>query len=509
MNSSFHYVIIGGGLGGLATAALLAHHGKQVALLEAHSSLGGCAGFFDRYQKLPDGTRSRFRFDVGATTVSGIQPHQPLGRLFAELNARPQLRNIDPGMVCHLSDGTRVTRYADHHKWIAECRRIFGEQNDERNGQRAFWQKVFTTEEQAWKLSAVNPTFPPKSLGDLVRMATLTNLRYLPLLRHTWTSVAEVLKEYGLEKNEQFLRFINEQLMITAQNRADETPFLIGSMGLGYPSETWYADGGMYALAEVLAQTIIANNGVVKLKRKVTGIKKEGDRWRIMTARGEEYYAKTVISNATLYDMISLTSGQIQQQVTKLQPIMGWGAFTLYCAVRDDFEDFGTPYHQIHCQPLPESGAESIFVSLSHPSDHLRAPKGWRTVTVSTHVAQPWRWERPTPSDPSTSTSSYRDAKDLVEQAVLCLMEQVLPGFATAERRFVLTGTPATFQRYTHRLHGMVGGVPHSINRNVLFAQKHRTGIEGLYLVGDTVYPGQGAPGVVLGALNLVDELIN
>ena len=84
---------------------------------------------------------------------------------------------------------------------------------------------------------------------------------------------------------------------------------------------------------------------------------------------------------------------------------------------------------------------------------------------------------------------------------------EVLSGFSSAEKKFVLSGTPRTFEHYTHRRHGMVGGVPHSVRQPMWRTPKHRTPLENFHLVGDTVYPGQGVPAVVLGALNLVREI--
>jgi C-3',4' desaturase CrtD len=491
----FDTIIVGGGIGGLTAGALLAAGGERVLLLEAHASTGGCAGFFDRFDRDEQGERRRYRFDVGATTISGVAPGGPLRALFDRLGGEPAMLKIDPGMICHLLDGTRVVRHGGRERWIAEALRAFGE-----SGQRGFWEDLFAVNDRAWRLSSHNPGFPPRSLGDLFSLARPANITALPLLRYTWTPVLDLMRRHGLDGDRRFRSFIDEQLMITAQNDAARTPFLIGAMGLAYPEETWYPVGGMYALAAWLEGRIVAGGGEVRKKRLVTSIKREKGRWLLQTRRGESYAARRLVSNATIHDMARLMEGDAARYFAGLarDAGTGWGAFTLYCAVRDSVDELGTLYHQIHTEGIGDAG--SIFVSLSHRDDRLRAPEGWRTLTVSTHLANPWLWEEGT-------KEYYELRKRLLGESILAAMERALPGFAGAERKFVLTGTPRTFRFYTHRLHGMVGGIPHSIDRNIALAKKYRTPFDDLYLVGDTIYPGQGTPAVVLGALNLVGEI--
>lgn len=489
-------IIVGGGIGGLAAGALLADRGDEPLLLEAHASTGGCAGYFDRFDRDEAGERRRFRFDVGATTLSGVGRGEPLRILFDMLGGEPPMRRIDPGMICFLGDGTRVVRHADRDRWIAECIATFGEA-----GQREFWREVFATNDRAWGLSSRNPAFPPRSPRDLIAMITPANIAALPLARYTWTPVIDVMRRHGLADDPRFRAFIDEQLMITAQNTSADTPFLIGAMGLSYPIETWYPEGGMYALASYLEGRIIARAGEVRKKRLVTSIRREGGRWHLATRRGESYSASRLICNATIYDMAHLVEHDAGYfTALEREAGSGWGAFTLYAAVGSDFDDLGTLYHQIHTAPLPHAGACSIFLSLSHPEDRLRAPAGWRTLTVSTHIAEPWRWEE-------ISVEEYERWKEELAGIILAELGRVLPGFAEVDKKFVLAGSPRTFAFYTHRLHGMVGGVPHSVRRNLFLARKYRTPLADLYLVGDTVYPGQGTPAVVLGALNLAREL--
>jgi len=77
--------------------------------------------------------------------------------------------------------------------------------------------------------------------------------------------------------------------------------------------------------------------------------------------------------------------------------------------------------------------------------------------------------------------------------------EQALPGLKSAVR-LCLPGTPLTFERYIGRPLGMVGGFAQT---SLLRARGPVVGIRRLWLVGDSVFPGQSTAGVTLGALRV------
>lgn len=62
-------LVVGAGIGGLVAARALRRAGLEVLVLEAHTYPGGLAGTF---------THRGYRFDAGATLLSGFAPGGPM-----------------------------------------------------------------------------------------------------------------------------------------------------------------------------------------------------------------------------------------------------------------------------------------------------------------------------------------------------------------------------------------------------------------------------------------------
>ncbi len=81
---------------------------------------------------------------------------------------------------------------------------------------------------------------------------------------------------------------------------------------------------------------------------------------------------------------------------------------------------------------------------------------------------------------------------------------RVLPGVGAADN-LVLPGTPVTFQRFTHRVHGWVGGFPQTA---LARAWGPRLAPD-LWMVGDSIFPGQSTAAVALGGLRVAAAILN
>ncbi|HKP72240.1 MAG TPA: FAD-dependent oxidoreductase, partial [Pyrinomonadaceae bacterium] len=69
-------VVVGAGLGGLTTAALLAARGVDVCVLEKESQGGGCAGAFEKFG---------YEFETTAGLYASWGAGEIHARVFAEL----------------------------------------------------------------------------------------------------------------------------------------------------------------------------------------------------------------------------------------------------------------------------------------------------------------------------------------------------------------------------------------------------------------------------------------
>lgn len=70
--------VIGGGSSGVCTAELLSFRKVfNVNLFEKSSTIGGCAGSFNR---------NGFRFNIGAITIAGLLPDYPVRKILSALS---------------------------------------------------------------------------------------------------------------------------------------------------------------------------------------------------------------------------------------------------------------------------------------------------------------------------------------------------------------------------------------------------------------------------------------
>lgn len=470
-------ILIGSGMGSLAAATLLARDGLKVKVIEQNWIPGGCTSSYPR---------KHFIFESGATTIVGLDEGMPLHYLCSETGIRLDALRLDKPMLVHLPDGQTALRHPDLESWIIEAERIFG-----KAGQRAFWEYCFGNAQFVWQTSIRQRRFPPKTLGDV--LFTLKNSRPSQFRFATlaYRSMADLLRKHNLQDHALFRAFVDEQLMITAQNTAEEVNLLFGCTALSYTLfGNYYVEGGMMNLIQPFIQYIEGKGGQFLYREGVKKVEGMPDgTYRVITTKGH-HSAKWVISGIPLNDTLPLFEGKWKGRLVKkeLASAQLRGAVTLGIA----FKRHKAPevLHQqiILPQAIAPIGANSIFVSLSHPEDHQRAPGHMTVANVSMHVQNPEK----TYVDDAT--------KQAIEQQVIAELAR-LDILKPENIEYIHTSTPGSWHKWTKRHKGFVGGYPQYMHIKPWQMVEARLDGKGAYLCGDSAYPGQGIPGAALSGI--------
>jgi len=472
-----HVAVIGAGVGGLTCAALLLLAGCKVTVLEAQTYPGGSAGTF---------FHKGYRFDAGATLAGGFAPGGPHARLAELLGLEWPVHLADPAWVTCLP-GLSVTQWHDRARWREETARLFP-------GTQTFWDWQERLAEISWQISARPFPWPPASARDFVQLARALSPAALLAAPFGLLPLSALLPRRappGLRA------CLDVNLLISAQAVSRQANALYASTALDVPRRGMnHVRGGMGALSETLVRWIRANGGTVHYRQEVVEMATANRRAvRLRTRQGLELSCDAVAANLTPAALAALLGEPAPRRAPP-----GWGAFVLHLGIDSAaIADLSTEHIQVVADPAQPLGeCNSIFISFNDPQDSARAPAGMRAATLSTHTAAaPW-WQLQ--RDPQ----AYARRKEEYTRRALETAELAVPGLRAAVR-LCLAGTPLTYQYYTRRPLGLVGGFPQT---SLLNALGPRTRLHNVFLVGDSIFPGQSTAGVTLGAFRCAAEIL-
>ena len=480
MAHSYDLIVIGSGMGSLTASALLAKLGTKLGILEQNYLPGGCTSSY---------WRKGFTFESGATTLVGLDNQMPLKYVLDQTGIQLKVRMLDLPMQVHLKNGQIINRYQDINQWIAEAERVFG-----KNGQAEFWKKCYDISQFVWDTSIKQRNFPPANFSDLVDAVKNTNITQVLNARYSLVRTSDFIKKHGLNENPDFKDFINEQLLITAQNHQEEVNLLFGATALCYTNYgNYYVDGGLINLVTPLIEYIKEREGELHLRTEVQHIEKINSGYLVKTNTGE-FTAKQILSGIPINNLMEIYPPAVSKYKSLIMdsPKLN-SAFQMGIGFKSD-KVFPTIHHQIHLdQPLDGVGAKSIFLSLSHPGDASRSDEdGMQVASISTHVPDPL---------------NNFVKNEIAEAAVIKVLED--KGFLKREDIvYQHSSSPKSWEKWTGRAFGFVGGYPQYFSIKPWQMIEARVDGKGMYHCGDTAYPGQGIPGTTLSGIIAVEKMM-
>ncbi|HSS20135.1 MAG TPA: FAD-dependent oxidoreductase [Pyrinomonadaceae bacterium] len=485
-------VVVGGGIGGLTVAALLARRGVDVCLFERESQVGGCAANFEKFG---------YNFDRSYGLFSGWQPGEIHEHIFAELAVSPPgLHRCEPAYSVRLPDSAEVSILSNDQDdlFASNLRQAFPECAE---AAVAFYRKIAPLS-AAWKRALQRS---PDLLSSS-KASRVVNLMREGLIGNELLKAAQQTIEKQLEGvSNRFRRFVDVQLETFTQSDSTNVSYLAAALTLTAPREGLFGlHGGAAALTEKLAESIKKSGGQIRLNSPVLRLSHDaaGAATGVDLLSGEVVTAsKAIVSNLTVWDTygklvgLNRTPSEIRKQLNALR---SWGVYQMYLGLD---EAAAVPVNHVlaltewldHQPYNPE--VQFFFTTAAGEG---RAPAGKKAVTI--HIF----------TDVDDWFTYHQDETEL-ETADQQMLEQswtrlhaAIPELGS-QIEVIDTATPRSFYELTRRKLGMVGGLP-ATSDFWLEQPAYLTSVPNLFLVNDTAYPG-GIEGLTRSAWLLTNQL--
>lgn len=488
-------VVVGGGIGGLTVAALLAERGMNVCLLERQAEVGGCAASFEKFG---------FTFEQGDGIYSSWRPDEIHHRIFSELPvAPPNTQSLDPTYLVRLPDHSEVAVGTDVGRFEENLREVFPECADQAI---AFYRELNELGASLRQLLQKSPGLISASKASRAYTLLRNGKARAKILATAGDSVATHLGEVSFR----FRRFVDAQLQILAQGNSDEVPYLQAALALSEVNHGMFAiHGGSAALAARLADSTKGSGGSIRLDSPVLRLAYDsgGSAVGVDLLSGEKVSAsKAIVSNLTVWDTygklvgLNRTPPEIRKQ---LQLLRGWGAYLLFLSLDDNGSGALASDHfltvtnwQADANYSPENN--QLFFNAAPPWDR-RAPAGKRAVTVHAFTEVDDWFSFHTSEDES-------EAKD--QQMLEACWERLHAAMPELGSRVEVIESinPRGYYDSTRRKLGMVGNVIPTASQFWRGQPSYLTSLPNLFLISDTTSPG-GLASLSRSALILADKL--
>ena len=484
-------LVIGAGIGGIATAARLAKNGYDVTVVEKNDTPGGRCN-----QIVRDG----HRFDIGPTLF--LMPEiweETFAALGERMSDHLELKRIDPTYKVHFDDGLQLSLTSNIGEMQTQLEKV------EKTAFTGFLNYIAEGSKH-YKMSLEK--FVGRNFYNIFQYFSLKNLPLLFQLKALEKHYDNVSKYFQDERLKAAFTFQNMYLGLSPYD-APATYSLLQYTELA--EGVWYPMGGMYAgiqaltrIAEKLGVNFIYNAPVKRLK--IQGSKVEG----VELEDGRELKADIFVGNADLpyiYKELLPESAEAKKLEDKLYTcstiMFYWGVDKPYPQIAHHNVFLGGDYKASFDQIFNEHtlpAVPSFYVHAPARTDPAAAPEGQDTLYVLVPVGH-------------LDARTEQDWEALVQRArktVLTRLAGEMGATDLAEHiKFEIVYQPKVWQERFNLEKGAAFGLSHNFWQvGYLRPQNRHKQYKNLYFAGASTHPGTGLPIVLLSARLTTERIL-
>ncbi|MCD8304798.1 MAG: NAD(P)/FAD-dependent oxidoreductase [Prevotellaceae bacterium] len=481
-------VIIGGGLGGLFTGAILAKEGFKVTIVEKNATLGGGLQNFSRF-----GTS----FDTGMHVIGGMQPGGNIRRICEYLGIADKASVMDVDKEC--SDSLY---FREDRRWynIAKGKEGFVESlaayfPQERNALRNYVRDLYAIVNEV-DLFQLKPSFDSLTVHS-----------------DAFTQYAdEFISSYFEDRR---LRAVVAYMNPLYGGRGHQTPAYVHAIiSVLYIEGTCRFVGGSSRFADLLADKIVQNGGRLVKGDAVSHVKVENRHITdVETSKGLSFKADTYISDIHPCALLRILSpGALPKAYCgRLDSIPNsYSAFSLYIKMKKG----AFPYinHSEYCmgkyediwkfgrtdKPWPMG-----FLFMTPPEDNQAVSAQKVLVTSPMSFEQVRQWEHTTVG---RRGDDYERWKEQRTQELLSQIDEMHPDFSYCIEA-INASSPLTIRDFYGSKEGGISGFSKDARNLALSQIPVFTKIDNLFLTGQNVNL-HGFCGVALTAITTCEAIL-
>ena len=492
MSSEKKAVIIGAGIGGLATSIFLAKNGYSVEIFEKNSAPGGRCGQFIR-----DG----HRFDLGATMLMmpGIY-RDVFSSLGIALFEREDIKPLDELYRIYFDNNDSLTFSKDQEKMMADLERI---EKGSSGKSRKFVEKGY----EIFRLGI--DKLIARNFTNILQFANFRNLLLLIKLK-TYISNYNYTKKF----------FRNERLRMayTFQNiYVGQSPFRSPALFSMVPAAeivegSYFPAGGMFRIVEILLNEALENGVKIHYNMPVKSIRTSKNRAEsVVFENGSEIESDIIIANADLpYVYRKLLPDQSKsRRIDRMK--YSASAIGIHMAIDKQYPQL--KHHSVFLSDDFRNGLDKIFKEKSvskTPSFYLLAP-----AKTDPSAAPPGQDSLSFIIGAGHVDSNYNQDWEMLKKQSRDAVIDRLKKFGLTDIedhiKFEMIYTPQSWENACNITRGSVfGSLAHNMMQMGYFRPHNRDNkYKNLYFVGGSTHPGNGIPNVLLSAKLVAERILN
>lgn len=453
--------VIGGGLGGMAAAGLMARRGHEVVLFEATERLGGKAASFQE---------EGMTLDLGPTLLAMPALVRDVFERLGALDLLPAFHPLRHQCRYHYATGATFDVHDELEKTVASARAAFGE--GEASGVRSFY-----AEAERISAAAGDPYLEAPFEGVAQFMTRVARRGIGAVLQGARMPTLAALAQRHFRTPEL------QQFVARFATYAGASPYEANAAFAMIPhlervDGVHHVEGGMGALSSALEQAIRRLGVTVR-----TGVRAkweaEGTQHRVLTAEGVETFDAVIVNADPL------------AHAEAVRPL----ALSGYVLLLEAEGRVALPHHSIFFAPDYPSEFRDLFGGRAHrtPTLYVCNPAATDPSMATGGATGLYLMV----NAPTLSGDAAQDARVEValRSTTLARFEKVLP--QVKWRRALAERKPRDFQRLGAPGGSLYGHLPHG-RLGALRRPPIRGAQRGVFFAGGGTHPGGGVPLVLL-----------